>query len=237
MKIKKIGNKPTDEGSASPEKESFDLNLEDLDKEFGNEFAVTKRRKSSFNPTFLLLGGLGIMVAVIIVLLFVFVINKEDSDPKSQQTASDSLKMKELELKEKELKLKEQQLSGKSSNNQTQSTQPVEVIQTVAPDKVREWINALGSRDFNKAYYMMSKTKRGDYTKFTSRNGYGGITSTTIYECYTDSYGSCYAEVIADYESIDPANRSGRYRQRFFINNCSGFWEITDMKTLNIQFY
>jgi hypothetical protein len=236
MKIKKVGNKPEEEKSPIPENESIDINLDDLDKKFDKEFIQSK---SFFNSKLFLFGSLGIGLVVIIILLFIFVINKDNNETTSilKQTASDSLKLKELELKEKELKLKEQQLSGSQQNNNTESTKPVEVIQTAAPDKVREWINALGSRDFSKAYYMMSKTKRGDYSKFSSTKGYGGITSTSINNCYTDSYGSCYAEVIADYEAIDPANRSGKYRQKFFINNCSGFWEITEIKTLNIQYY
>lgn len=234
MKIKKVGEIPS---NSQPE-DHPNIENSSIQSDTANNQKEISQAKNKSNKKTIIFSAIGLFLVILIIIIYFFVINNDGVNLNNTSSA-DSLKLKELELKEKELKLKEQQLgnSQTKSSQQNNSNQQIEVIQTVAPSKVREWINALGNRDFSKAFYMISPTKRGDYSKFSSPKGYGGITSTTIYDCYTENYGSCYAEVIADYESIDPANRSGRYKQKFYINNCSGIWEITDMKTLNIQFY
>ncbi len=160
---------------------------------------------------------------------------------------SDELKLKELELKERELNLKEKNLTQSHGNSMGENnTVPSNDIQKNAQfksdnengtDAVMKWVNALGNRDFETAYQLMSHKKSGDFSKFISTKGYGGITGTNIFSCHeVNSYG-CNSEVIVDYESFDPYNKDGRYKQKIFLNNCSGKWLITEIENINIYYY
>lgn len=186
----------------------------------------------------------GGVIAVLLIILTYYLITEfssanEDSDDEVVSETDNEIKKKELELLEKELDLKEKELEGSGSDNSSEIEEPnVKAdVEVEAANQVKKWINALGNGDYNTAYYLMDSKQRGSYSKFSSVSGYGGITSTSINNCYVDNSYGCSAEVVADYESIDPYNKSGRYKQRFFINNCDGYWKITSLKNISINYY
>lgn len=229
MKIKKVGNileKKEDKN------ESSRIQNDSVDDQI-----IIPKSSVAVNKNYLI-GGSVVFVILIVLILFLFVFKKDSSkdDVSSDNPGQyDELKQKELELKERELKLKEKQLSQSTSSNTPQSSAGKNDFESQASDKISEWINSIASRDKSIAYYMMTPEKRGDYSRFTSTKGYGGITGTTLYSSVTEWTSGCYAEVVAYYESIDPYNKNGRYRQRFYINNCSGRWIITEIKNISIE--
>lgn len=246
MKIKKIGELPHEPKEENQESKADEIKDEDLNSESTEPLfdisssvpIVNKKNKS------ILIGGIGLFIVAVLLVLYFFVLNNDANNKSrniSQTSNEDELKRKELELKERELKLREQQLNKSietnSGNTPDQTSAGKTNFEIQASDKIAEWINALGNRNFSKAYYMMSPKKRGDYSRFSSTKSYGGITRTTVFSCNTNSSSGCYAEVIADYESIDPYNKSGRFTQKFFINNCSGNWEITETSNLSLEYY
>lgn len=129
--------------------------------------------------------------------------------------------------------------STNTTSTQTQSKQdtppPVKVSQ--AEETVKNWINALGNRNFKEAHGLMTLKKGGSYSKFCSINGYGGINRTNILNCMIDTENETGAEVVAEYEAFDPANRDGKFKQRFTLVKEGNNWLISDIKKIDIVFY
>jgi len=230
MKIKKVGEVSEDE----IKKESSEIKSDFDD----TQFSITKET-SRVNNNYLIFGSLIFLVLIALVLYFFVIKDNTTGETLStnNNTGVDELKRKELELKERELKLKERQLTQSNITSTEQSSAGQSSFEIQASDKIKDWINSLGSGNLSNAYYMMSPKRRGEYSKFNSIRGYGGITSTTIFSCNTDWSSGCYAEVVAFYESIDPYNKSGKYKQKFFINNCTGYWQITEISNISIENY
>ncbi|MBS1552966.1 MAG: hypothetical protein JST15_12950 [Bacteroidetes bacterium] len=230
MKIKKIGELPEEEikKESSEIKSGFD----------DTKFNIPKSA-IPLNKNYMIAGAAVFLILAAFVLYF-FVIKdntKEESLSSDKTTGLDEIRRKELELKERELKLKEKQLNQPPVTNSAQTSAGQSSFEVQASDKIREWVNSLGTGKLSNAYNMMSPKRRGDYSKFNSTKGYGGITSTAIYSCNTEWSSGCYAEVVAYYESIDPYNKSGKYKQKFSINNCSGNWQITEISNISIENY
>lgn len=224
MKIKKVGD--------LPENELENKNIESNEPQF-----TVPKSSDLINKKFIIAGGVIFVVLVIFAIYFFAIKDKSGNENtiSDKSTTGDELKLKELELKERELKLKEQQLNS-NKGNISQEGSSAGSFENLAAGQVTSWINYLAT-DKSTAYYMMSPKQRGDYYKFNSTKAYGGISSTKVFDCTTSWSSGCYAEVIADYESLDPYNKNGRYKQKFFINNCSGQWQITDIKNISIQLY
>lgn len=230
MKIKKIGELPEDKLKEEPSEIKSDFN--DI------KFTIPKS-SIPVNKNYLIIGSVIFLVMIVFVLYF-FVIKdntKEESLSSNNTTGLDELRRKELELKERELKLKEKQLTQPNVTKSDQTSAGQSSFEIQASDKIRDWINSLGTGNLSNAYNMMSPKRRGEYSKFNSTKGYGGIKSTAIYSCNTEWSSGCYAEVVAYYESIDPYNKNGKYKQKFFINNCSGNWQITEISNISIENY
>lgn len=102
---------------------------------------------------------------------------------------------------------------------------------------VINWINNLGSGDFKSAYKTMKGKKWGDYSFFSSVKAYGGISKTKIYSCESSYESNSTAEVIADYDSYDPYNNDGRYKQRIKLEKSGTYWYITDISNIDIYYY
>lgn len=102
---------------------------------------------------------------------------------------------------------------------------------------VSKFIQSLGNRDYSSAYDLMTEKRRGSYSKFSSTKGYGGITSTRIFSCSYIRDLDGQREIIADYESIDPENKSGRFKQYFYLVPDRDSYLITDIKNIDIQWY
>ena len=126
-----------------------------------------------------------------------------------------------------------------TTNTQTQIKQdtppPPKVSQ--AEETVKNWINALGNRNFKEAHGLMTSKKGGDYSKFSSTIGYGGINKTNILSCKVDTESESSAEVVAEYESFDPVNRDGKFKQRFILVKEGNDWRISEIKKIDISFY
>lgn len=101
--------------------------------------------------------------------------------------------------------------------------------------RIRTWIISLGNQEYRTAYEISGGSKWGNYDKFLW--GYGCISKTYIYEVTTlrEDYSS--ATVYADYDSYDPCNNDGRYKQFFYMLKRGGEWYIQKIKNDNIIYY
>ncbi len=126
--------------------------------------------------------------------------------------------------------------NSNSSNNDNTSNAPQPNLYT--PDGVVvKFINALGSQDFSAAFALMTEKRRGSYSNFSSTKGYGGITSTRIFSCsYTNKVNQKY-EVYVEYEAIDPANKSGKFKQYFYLIPFNDSYLISEIKNSDIEWY
>lgn len=245
MKIKKVGQ-PIPEKTSE---ENLSFNQDKIIRS-DDKFAEPKLKSDSSQnfkkdrpnrivylliPIFLILAGV------------IAYINISDNDDNKTNLTANELRLKELELKERELKLREESLKDGKPNQEvndklvappTTSNESQDINNSSeAENRVKTWISSLGNQDFHTAYSLMSTKIRGDYSRFSSTKGYGGITGTKIYNSYVDNKSGCRFDVIADYEAIDPYNKSGRYVQRFSVDNCDGSWKITQIKNVSINLY
>lgn len=106
-----------------------------------------------------------------------------------------------------------------------------------ASDIVTAWIESLGKRDFQAAYDLMTPSLSKGYDAFTSTSRYGGITKTLLHSSETVSSSGCNYVVIASYDSYDPYNRDGKFTERFYVNNCNGVWQITNIRNVSVEYY
>ena len=106
-----------------------------------------------------------------------------------------------------------------------------------ASDIVKSWIESLGKRDFETAYNLMSPSLSKSYAVFTSLNRYGGITKTKVLSVETVSSSGCNYVVVATYDSYDPSNRDGKFTERFNVNNCYNYWQITNIKNISTEYF
>lgn len=238
MKVKKIGEIPK-----PPEPELEKGNIDNLDKIQKLESVETviipknenhgiQKYPSPDSPVkniYYIIGGIIFILLLFVLIYFLFLNNDTPSNLNSNVSNKDSVN-KELALKEKELDIKEKELK----QNLDKSKPP---NYDEASNQINKWINFLGQQDFNSAYNMLSPNIRGSYSKFSSKKSYGGITKTTVFSCETVYSSGCIFEVIAEYESIDPYNRNGKFKQKFFINNCDGYWVISKKDNLSIEYY
>jgi len=244
MKIKKVGEDNNSENIS--ERANDDGAQKVISPELKN--AINEKppvSKSSGNIKFFIFGGIFLVFIAAAVLIYYFVIDKNDGVKVVNSQNSDKsadIKQKELELKEKELELKQKELDGMQSGNNNSSSQNTGVSKepgksSEASNQVSTWINALGSREYSTAFYLMAPAIRGTYSKFSSKSGYGGITRTKVISCETTGISGCSFEVTATYESFDPYNKDGKYTQLFTVNDCKGYWEISVIKNISINYY
>jgi hypothetical protein len=124
-----------------------------------------------------------------------------------------------------------------SSSNNTNTNNSLESNLKTPDGVVIKFINSLGNRDFSAAFGLMTEKRRGNYSTFSSSKGYGGITKTTIYNCNYTGKNSDKYEVLIEYESIDPANKSGRFKQYYYLIPFHDSYLISDIKNIDIQWY
>lgn len=173
------------------------------------------------------------IISIIAIIVFITYLKQSSSDSKSLDSEST------IGNNNNYTSPSNTQPNVQSNNTNSQNTRTGETYNKNDPpaEKIATWINYLGNKDFRSAHNLMNKKKYGTYEKFSSIKGYGGITSTKLFSCVTAVSNNCSYEVIADYESIDPYNKSGRFKQRFYISNCSGYWEISKIENIEINFY
>jgi cold shock CspA family protein len=153
---------------------------------------------------------------------------KEIIETKVTSTAQEDIRKRELELKQRELALKEKELE-KQKSQQPNLNSPEGVV--------TKFIQSLGNQDWSAAFGLMSEKRRGSYSTFSSTKGYGGITSTKIYSCSYTGESNGKKEVMVDYESIDPSNKSGRFKQYYYLTSFNDSYLITDIKNINIEWF
>jgi len=124
-----------------------------------------------------------------------------------------------------------------TTNTQTKQDKPPSDKVSQSEETVKNWINALGNRNFKEAHGLMTSKKGGAYSKFSSTNGYGGINKTNILSSNVEKENEFNAEVVAEYESFDPVNRDGKFKQRFILVKEGNKWLISDIKKIDIAFY
>lgn len=107
---------------------------------------------------------------------------------------------------------------------------------------VSRYINALGQRDFKKAYSYINSPKWGSESQFSSKRFNGGITEAYILEkpvienCLKEVGGECVkAKVFVKYFAKDPTNDTKRceaagkvYDYFFFLEKQKSQWKIID---------
>lgn len=136
---------------------------------------------------------------------------------------------------------------SESNTSSTQINQKVQIKQNdestfkpnlFTPDGVViKFIESLGKGDFSAAFGLLTEKRRGSYSLFSSTKGYGGITSTKIFSCSYNGQTNNKYEVYVDYESIDPANKSGRFKQYYYLIPFNDSFLIADVKNINISWY
>jgi hypothetical protein len=221
MKVKQVGNINEQPQINIPPQTSPKENLEQ---------AISPKSGGTKKNKYYIIGGA--LLIVISVLLYYFLIYQNSGDTSTVKTSQDELKSKELELKERELKLKEQE-QKKNSTSQTQPTYSLNTPEGV----VVKFIESLGKRDFSAAFALMTEKRRGSYNSFISTKGYGGITSTKVFSCTKTGEINNKSEVTVSYESIDPANKSGKFNQYFYLIPFNDSYLISEIKNINIQWY
>lgn len=170
-------------------------------------------------------------IIILILIALVFCINscrrRSTSNIEDTDTSSVSFKQKELEQKERELQEKEQYLKEQQTPSYNKTSDAF----------ARDFINALGSQNFYKAYSIIGGERWGTYNKFSSIKAYGGITRTYIHECYVVRSNDYEATVYVDYDSYDPFNNDGRYKQYFNMYKAGDEWFIKKIDNVNIIYY
>lgn len=123
--------------------------------------------------------------------------------------------------------------SGNSNNNQAK-----DIFSTTTPeDAARSFVNALGQQNFNIAWEIIGGNSWGAYSKFSSTKGYGGISKTYIYECKKISENGNNSTVYIDYDSYDPYNNDGRYKQNFIMKKSYDGWHISKISNVSKTIY
>jgi hypothetical protein len=247
MKIKKIGEIKTDKELHDNNfniEEQHQLKQEefkDIKKDtISEEISIPGSESAKKNKYYITGGILLILIAAVLyyVLIYQKSVNTQDKENEllgsndKQKTengiSSDDLKKKELELKQKELELKEKELNKQNFQEPNLNT----------PDGVvAKFIQSLGKQDWSAAFGLMSEKRRGSYSTFSSTKGYGGITNTKIYSCSYTGETNGKKEVMVDYESIDPSNKSGRFKQYYYLISFNDSYLITDIKNINIEWF
>jgi hypothetical protein len=228
MKVKKIGSieEETPVRITQPVRESVKTEIIQPEK----TEIVQPVKTESVNKTKYYIIGVILIIASLSYYIFVFQ-NQGDSKTTDNQKLAE-LKNKELELKERELKQKEQEQQKKETVSQEQK------FNINTPEGVVvKFIESLGKRDFSAAFALMTEKRRGSYNTFTSTKGYGGITSTKIISCAKTGQIDNKYEVMVSYESIDPANKSGKFNQYFYLIPFNDSFLISEIKNINIQWY
>jgi hypothetical protein len=155
-------------------------------------------------------------------------LNSDSLNANPQNNTETDLKKKELDLKERELALKERELD--KQNSQQQNLNSPEGV-------VTKFIQSIGKQDWSAAFGLMTEKRRGNYSTFSSKKGYGGITRTSINSCTYIGESDGKKEVKVDYESIDPSNKSGRFKQYFYLIPFNDSYLISEIKNIDIEWY
>ena len=108
---------------------------------------------------------------------------------------------------------------------------------------VSDFINALGERDFKKAFSYQGVQAWGNFSHFSSSKSFGGITKTKIWsqpkiiKCTKDSKAGCKeVQIFVQYLAIDPQNdpcpEGQIYAQNVWVSKENGNWRITGWKLI-----
>lgn len=161
----------------------------------------------------------GVFISILIIVIIISLSKVEDSKPIEKKSTETSEIDKKGDIKDKNTKVSF-------------------VSNMFTPDGVViKFVESLGKQDWYTAYSLMVEKRRGNYSNFSSPKAYGGITKTTIYKCEYIGESNNRKEVIIDYESIDPDNRDGRFKQYFYLIPNGNSFLIVDIKNIDVKWY
>lgn len=187
----------------------------------------TKSKSSVNNFIYYIIGGGVVIIILFLLYIYVFKDNKESSisDTKPVNTITNN---------------KSNTTTSKSDNQNQNTNSEINKFQAniKTPDGVViKFLESLGKKDFSAAFALMTEKRRGSYSNFSSTKGYGGITKTTINSCSYTGETNGKKEVKVDYESIDPSNKSGRFKQYFYLIPFNDSYLISEIKNIDIEWY
>jgi len=120
--------------------------------------------------------------------------------------------------------------STNNSNNTSSSYSTSLVLETA-----KGFIQDLGSQNFRSAFEKQRNKAWGSYANFSSIKSFGGISSTNILDATINYESSDDASVYVDYNSYDPYNKNGRYKQNFIMKKFTDGWKIIKVENVHIE--
>lgn len=224
MKVKKIGNVEEQTQNEIPKIEN-QIQTQVITRPV-KTVEVSKRN-------YYIIGGILLMI-IASLLYYILVYQKSDNKTETlviqntSQTPPSNVPNTENNISSQKEKIQ--------NNNEISTSNPKYNINT-PEGVVVKFIESLGKRDFSAAFALMTEKRRGNYNTFISTKGYGGITSTKVFSCTKTGEINNKREVTVSYESIDPANKSGKFNQYFYLIPFNDSYLITEIKNINIQWY
>ena len=177
-------------------------------------------KKSNTTKAIIIVSSVAAVLIIAVILIFVVFNN----DKSTSKILADSTKT---------------QQNTKPEKTNENLNKPIENTSLSTPDgAARSFVNALGRQDFQQAWELRGGTKWGPYNKFSSVKGYGGISKTFVYDCYVINNEGNTSTVYIDYDSFDPYNRDGRYKQYFKMKKFyDGTWYVSGISNVTITYY
>jgi hypothetical protein len=224
MKVKKIGNVEEQPQVEIPKKET---QLESA--------VITRSVKTTeaSKKYYYIIGGILLLIIVsLLIYIFAFKNSNEKTETSVIQNQSQTTpsNVPGTDNNYESQKEKIQNINDISTNNPKYDIKTAEGV-------VVKFIESLGKQDFSSAFALMTEKRRGSYNIFSSKRGYGGITSTKVFSCIKTGEINNKYEVRVNYESIDPANKSGKFEQYFYLIPFNDSFLISEIKNINIQYY
>ncbi|MFZ1323053.1 MAG: serine/threonine-protein kinase [Ignavibacteria bacterium] len=191
-----------------------------------DDASMQTNQKSKKNGI-LIVSGFLIMV-MIGFLIYVLTSNDIDSELNSRSEENST---------EKSAGTNSKTSSNSSTNSSTDNTTTYssEYSSSAALETARSFISDLGNRNFSSAYGKQRNKGWGSFDVFSSTKSFGGITSTNINEASLNYENSDGASVYVDYNSYDPYNKDGRYKQNFILKKYTDGWKIVKVENISID--
>jgi len=117
-------------------------------------------------------------------------------------------------------------VSCKSNSNANES-----VIVHLTPDEtVEEFIQLLGYKSFQDAYNLTANPNWGSYSEFSSKDAFGAINMTIIYELKIVESSNEKATIYAEVAYFDDVNGTNQFQQYFYLQKYGDDWKIINME-------
>jgi len=113
-------------------------------------------------------------------------------------------------------------------------SQPVDVndITYDPTSTVEVFIKRLGNQEFSRAYELQAVKKWGSLDEFSSKNNFGGISSTEIKTIKQNPNEGDKSVVYVEALYNDKYNGNSTFKQKFYLKQFGENWKIVDMKVV-----